>query len=247
MQKTYSRVDYSNEKLIKLTFLITRKENISPESFENEWFQVRTMENTPTKKVNHVYNSIIPGEQIKIKTDAKMKLTGFEEIWFKNRTDAYYYLKYIAKQFNNHIRVRNILDIEHSIALVGDCYSIIESPARSAESVVKIIILNSRKPNMSFKEFSDYWINTHGNLVRKAPGAKDKHHRIEYCPVGHIITYSSSKPSIDGLATIIFQSAEDQKSAFEQSYYKEILACDEPNFSASERSFGTMVKEISLM
>ena len=96
--------------------------------------------------------------------------------------------------------------------------------------MVKYIICARRKSGMTRAEFSDYWRNHHGPLVRSVPEFMQHVRKYVQC---HLV--AGAPPlgvagAYDGVAELWFDSAEEIERAFEEPRYLEIIRPDELKF-----------------
>ena len=89
--------------------------------------------------------------------------------------------------------------------------------------MIKRFVILRRKPEMSVKEFRDYWANVHGLLIAKIPGLIKY---IQYHVRSERLDYVDDP--IDGIAELWFKSEEAQHKAYQSKEYKAVVQ-DEPN------------------
>jgi hypothetical protein len=230
-------------KPFKLAVLLTRNPDLPAESFSPSWLRARGGEAATPGLIRHVYNSVPPNREMKIRTGAAYGFDGIEELWFTDRPAAEAYLAALPDRLSEANAPVALIDPTATVVVGGQCHVIVESPPRQPDASVKLLILNRRRAGMTSAEFGDYWINHHGRLVQAAPGAEDRHRRIEYCPLEPLGGSSFAGVAFDGIATIQFNSPDDLAAALDTEYYRTVLATDEPLFSEPEESYGTPVRE----
>jgi len=104
--------------------------------------------------------------------------------------------------------------------------------------MIKITFCLKRKPGMSFQDFSDYWLNSHGPLVRRQQKALGM---VRYVQV-HAIETAMSKgmqgvrkapDGFDGVAELWWESVEALEATMKDPAAREagrILLEDEAKF-----------------
>jgi uncharacterized protein (TIGR02118 family) len=112
--------------------------------------------------------------------------------------------------------------------------------------MVKYIICATRKASLSHEEFSAYWRDHHGPLVRSVPEFARYVRKYVQC---HLVKGSvplGSGGSYDGVAELWFDSIEDIQKAFSEPRYLEIIRPDEQKFvdGAKFLSFITEENEV---
>lgn len=228
----------------KLVLLIKQHAALSTAAFQQAWLTVRQAQPIALGLKQHVFNQILIDDKMHIKTDAQLDLAGIEELWFDDQAAADAYMQSLQQQLDTPSPLSAYINSEQIIAMGGYCHVIIQSPAGDPAARIKLLLLGMRREGMSQTEYRDYWINHHGKLVSAAPGAQQRHYRVEYCPIEQISDIRLGKPLFDGIATIQFHTAADQLASLEDQYYYQVLAKDEPNFSNAEQTYGTRVKEV---
>jgi len=90
--------------------------------------------------------------------------------------------------------------------------------------MVKYIICAARKAGMTHEEFSAYWRNHHGSVVKSVPEFTRHVRKYVQChlvgntvPLGAVGAY-------DGVAELWFDSVEELETAFNEPRYLEIGA-----------------------
>ena len=227
----------------KVVFLLKQKSPLLVDDFAQAWVSARKNAVPVKGLLQEIYNDIQMDEAMRIKTGASFNFAGVEELWFDSQESAHSYLADFALELSKNAALSSILDQNATVAMGGVCSTIIANSLRTPDERVKLLVLAVRRAGMSFAEYSDYWINHHGALVRAAPNADKKHYRVEYCPVQNVTGYQFSTAPYDGLATIQFHSLEDLKSTFDNDYYRQTLAHDEPKFGDRQKTFGARATE----
>jgi uncharacterized protein (TIGR02118 family) len=110
-------------------------------------------------------------------------------------------------------------------------------------SMVKYIICATRKAGLSHEEFSAYWRNHHGPLVRSVPEFARYVRKYVQChlvqgasPLGHGGTY-------DGVAELWFDSVDDLEKAFREPRYLEVIRPDERKFVDMDKFLSFITEE----
>ena len=99
--------------------------------------------------------------------------------------------------------------------------------------MITLIVFTVRRPDLNYKEFSEYWIDRHAPLVKSVPEFMRhvrkyvQHHRASGDELG---TPFGNSPDYDGVCEIWFDSRATMKAAFEEPRYLEIIRPDEQLF-----------------
>ena len=97
-----------------------------------------------------------------------------------------------------------------------------------------LIVCVRRKPGLSREEFSRYYRDTHGPLIRSATGFA--RHLVNYVQfhaldsATPIAALFGASGDYDGVAALTFASEEAMTQAFAEPDYLNIVRPDEPNF-----------------
>ncbi|WP_313802192.1 EthD domain-containing protein [Sphingobium sp.] len=229
----------------KLALILQRRADVDEDSFQQKWIAARTAADA-AGLLRRVYN--IPlGSGMPIKTGATQHFDGIEENWFVDHAAAKAYLAVLKRHFESASEPWSLVDRQNSMIAGGRGHIVWEAERAQSSVGPKILILSVRREQMSTPAFRDYWINHHGGLVMASPGARERHRRIEYCPLDPIANGPLPAAAYDGLATIQFEGGPAFQTAMADDYYKQVLAPDEPNFSNAGRSYGGPVREVKLM
>ena len=100
--------------------------------------------------------------------------------------------------------------------------------------MITMIVFVRRKQGLSREQFSQYWFEQHGPLVKSIPEFM-RHVRkyIQYHPAtGHAATGSlfGDIPGYDGVGEIWYDSREAMNASFQEPAYLEIIKPDELKF-----------------
>jgi len=109
--------------------------------------------------------------------------------------------------------------------------------------MVKYIICATRKAGLSHEEFSAYWRERHGPLVRSVPEFARYVRKYVQC---HLVKGSAplgSGGTYDGVAELWFDSVEDLQKAFSEPRYLEIIRPDEQKFVDGEKFLSFITEE----
>jgi uncharacterized protein (TIGR02118 family) len=143
-------------------------------------------------------------------------------------------LAYGDPRYRNDIRPdeRNFFDTRDMLAYYATEHVIHERPSTGANGPgVTVIGLPRRAVGLTRDEFSDYWLNRHAPLVRRAPDFLRhvrKYTQYHLAPVQYGAEPAESFH--DGVGMVTFDSFEDVRAAFSEPQYLEILRPDEERF-----------------
>jgi uncharacterized protein (TIGR02118 family) len=110
--------------------------------------------------------------------------------------------------------------------------------------MVKYIICVARKAGMTHEEFSSYWRNHHGSLVKSVPEFTRHVRKYVQChlvpgaaPFGVVSGY-------DGVAELWFDSVAELETAFTEPRYLEIIRPDELKFADLNKCLSFVTEEV---
>ena len=113
--------------------------------------------------------------------------------------------------------------------------------------MVKYIICAARKAGMTHEEFSAYWRNHHGSVVKSVPEFTRHVRKYVQChlvgntvPLGAVGAY-------DGVAELWFDSVEELETAFNEPRYLEIIRPDELKFADLNKSISFITEEVPVI
>jgi uncharacterized protein (TIGR02118 family) len=112
--------------------------------------------------------------------------------------------------------------------------------------MVKLIACARRKPGITRDEFSRYWLENHGPLVRSVPEFMRHVRRYVQC---HIVSDSGplgASSDCDGVAELWFDNLEGLRQAFNEPRYLEIIRPDELKFVDLRSRVTFVTEEVSI-
>jgi uncharacterized protein (TIGR02118 family) len=102
-----------------------------------------------------------------------------------------------------------------------------------------VVFLVKKKASMSLQEFSDYWINEHTPLTKKAPGV------VQY-RCYPMTGYPDRQPPFDAVAILSFADKAAHDLAMASPEFKTALA-DAANFQTTEETLGFFADEFIIV
>jgi uncharacterized protein (TIGR02118 family) len=115
--------------------------------------------------------------------------------------------------------------------------------------MVTLFVMAKRKKGMSRAEYSHYWRNQHGPLVRSVPEfirhvkSYVQYHIPEDTGGGQIVGGASE---YDGFAKLVFDSRQAMEQAFQEPKYLEIIRPDEHKFLDWEGCVSVVTEEVPM-
>ena len=112
--------------------------------------------------------------------------------------------------------------------------------------MVKFIICARRKAGLTRAEFSTYWRNHHGPLVRSVPEFMRHVRKYVQC---HLVAATSpfgGDPTYDGVAELWFDNPEELTLAFNEPRYLEIIRPDEMKFVDMTNCLAFVTEEVPI-
>ena len=110
--------------------------------------------------------------------------------------------------------------------------------------MVKYIICVARKAGMTHEEFSTYWRNHHGSVVKSVPEFTRHVRKYVQCHlVGKVVPLGAAG-AYDGVAELWFDSVEELEAAFNEPRYLEIVRPDELKFADLTKSISFITEEV---
>jgi len=112
--------------------------------------------------------------------------------------------------------------------------------------MVKFIICATRKAGLTRAEFSTYWRNQHGPLVKSVPEFMRHVRKYVQC---HIVAGKSpfgGETAYDGVAELWFDTPEELTRAFNEPKYLEIIRPDELKFVDIFKCLSFITEEVPI-
>ena len=156
---------------------------------------------------------------------------GVVETWQRERPDP---TTIFADEPVYRDRVRpdelKFLDIAGCVAMLTRSHTIIDGPSQG----LKLLSFVRRRPELTHEAFCDYWLNTHGPLVRGTT-AFSRHLRRyvqSHClpEMERRLSDGAPQGGFDGVVELWFDSRADMKAAFSEPDYLTIIRPDEDRF-----------------
>lgn len=113
--------------------------------------------------------------------------------------------------------------------------------------MIKLIICASRKPGISREEFSAYWRDKHGPLVKSVPEFSRHVRKYVQCHLVEAAVPFGIPGSYDGVAELWFDSVEVASRAFKEPKYLEIIRPDELKFVDPQRCISFVTEELQVI
>ena len=113
--------------------------------------------------------------------------------------------------------------------------------------MIKLIICASRKPGISRKEFSNYWRDKHGPLVKSVPEFARHVRKYVQCHLAEDAVPFGIPGSYDGVAELWFESVEEASQAFKEPKYLEVIRPDELKFVDPHRCISFVTEEFQVI
>jgi uncharacterized protein (TIGR02118 family) len=113
--------------------------------------------------------------------------------------------------------------------------------------MVKYIICATRKAGMTREEFSAYWRNHHGPLVKSV--AEFTRHVRKYVQC-HLVAGAvplGVASDYDGVAELWFDGVKDLETAFNEPRYLEIIRPDELKFVDPRKCISFITEEVAMV
>jgi uncharacterized protein (TIGR02118 family) len=112
--------------------------------------------------------------------------------------------------------------------------------------MVKYIICARRKSGMSREEFSAYWRNQHGPLVKSVPEFMRHVRKYVQCHLAAGVPPLGVEGAYDGVAELWFDSPDEIARAFQEPRYLEIIRPDELKFVDISNCISFITEEIPI-
>lgn len=90
--------------------------------------------------------------------------------------------------------------------------------------MIKVISLFKRRPDLSLEAFTQHWIGTHAELVRRVPGIR---HYVQSQTIAS--GYRKGEPAFDGMAALWYEDTDAMRRAAEAPESREAME-DNRNF-----------------
>ena len=182
------------------------------------------------------YNRIAGGSPISAAT-GDGSIIGSEEYWFKSEAAARDFFStnvFYSTTSGQHPYLEACVEIAGTVAPIWN----------TNLELNKILILGSKKQELSIQQYRDYWIGVHGPLAMRNPAARALRGRVEYCAADRSQFTGLTLSMYDGIASIYFkESFERFRREMFNEYYRTVLAPDELKFSDPNRCCAVVVEE----
>jgi uncharacterized protein (TIGR02118 family) len=109
--------------------------------------------------------------------------------------------------------------------------------------MVKLIICAARKAGTTHEEFSAYWREKHGPLVKSVTEFSRHVRKYVQCHLKDTRVPFGIPAPYDGVAELWFDSVEAAAAAFREPKYMEIIRPDELKFADPERCISFITEE----
>ena len=112
--------------------------------------------------------------------------------------------------------------------------------------MVKLIVCAKRKTGITHEEFSRYWRQNHGPLVKSVPEFIRHVRKYVQC---HIVSNSAplgASSDYDGVAELWFDSVDELNKAFNEPRYLEVIRPDELKFADLMNCVSIVTEEIPI-
>lgn len=109
--------------------------------------------------------------------------------------------------------------------------------------MIKYIICATRKAGLSHEEFSAYWRDHHGPLVRSVPEFVRHVRKYVQCHLVKGLAPLGIAGTYDGVAELWFDSVEDMERAFSEPRYLEMIRPDEQKFVDGDKLLSFITEE----
>lgn len=132
------------------------------------------------------------------------------------------------------------------VGLSGEVSTLWHRDGSISDQSVKILTLPVRRVGMSKAAFASHWMDRHAGLALAGPGTRGRLRTLDACPADGRVLVGVEPAPFDGIGTIRFDNREDLEREFSGSYYREVMAPDEPRFTDMTQSVAIMVRELPL-
>jgi uncharacterized protein (TIGR02118 family) len=113
--------------------------------------------------------------------------------------------------------------------------------------MVKYIICAKRKAGMTHEEFSVYWRNHHGAVVKSVPEFTRHVRKYVQCHLVGGTAPLGAAGDYDGVAELWFDSVEELGNAFREPRYLEVIRPDELTFVDLSQCISFITEEVQVV
>lgn len=214
----------------KLTLLLTRRPDLSVESFADAWLDLDRRDPLVTAGlVRCVVNRALPGSS-PIAGAPSSPYDAVIETWWTRKNDAADWV--VSREFEDGwLAPRHELLAERPAAVGGIPTVVWERDLTDDMVPVTVIVLPVARRSLRFGEFVEHWIGAHAELALAGPGTKERVVRLEDTPAPVSAPSRFAKTRYDGVGAITFASADALAAEFGSAYYRENVAPDEERFT----------------
>ncbi len=113
--------------------------------------------------------------------------------------------------------------------------------------MIKLMINVVRKPEMTHQEFSIYWREQHGPLVKSVP--EFTRHIRKYVQCHPVLGRNplGAGDIFDGVAELWFDNVQAMENAFSEPRYLEIVRPDELKFADLPKCVSLITEEVAMI
>ncbi|KAB1652846.1 EthD domain-containing protein [Pseudoclavibacter chungangensis] len=214
----------------KLTLLLKRRPDSSPDAFADAWLDLdRRHPLITTGLVRYVFDRALPGVS-PIAGAAAAPYDAVIETWWTRKSDAADWV--VSHAFEDGwLAPRSELLAERPAAVAGAPTLVWEREVTEDMSPVTVIVLPVARRSLRFDEFVDHWTGAHAQLALGGPETEDRLVRLEDTPAPTPPPSRFLRTRYDGVGAITFASYEALAAEFGSDHYRDDVAPDEIRFT----------------
>lgn len=229
----------------KLTVLLTRRPDLAPEQFVEEWLALERRDPLEAQGLER-YSVIRPlAGDSPIKGAQPAPYDAIVETWWARKNDAADWV--ISRDFEDAwLPPRLALLAERPAAIGGEPVVVWERTETAGMVPVTVTVLPVSLRTLRVDDFIEHWVGAHARLALAGPGAEDRLVRLEDTPSKVAPPSRFAKTRYDGVGAVTFASVDALRDEFDSDYYRDVMAPDELKFTDPAMSHVLVGERIDL-
>lgn len=214
----------------KLTLLLTRRPDLSPEQFADAWLALdRRYPLILPGLERYVFNRALSANS-PIAGAADSPYDAVIETWWTRKNSVADWV--VTREFDEQwLPPRRALLAETPAAVAGEPIIVWEREVTEDMSPVTLIVLPAARRRLRLTEFAEYWTGAHAELALAGEATQRRLVRLEDTPAPLASPSRFTRTRHDGVGALTFASMEALAAEFSSSHYRDVVAPDEIRFT----------------
>lgn len=228
----------------KLTILLSRQADLTPEDFVERWLEVERRDPVVAPGLASYVAHRTMAEPSPIAGAPAAPYDAAIETWWRRKNDAADWVA--SRAFGGGWLPERLPLLAGRPAAVGGVPRVVwerESPAGA--SPVTVLVLPVALRRLRFQDFVDYWTGAHAELALGGPDTTERLVRIEDTPAPTAPPSWFERTRYDGVGALTFTSAAALAEEFADEHYARQVVHDELRFTDIGMSRAMLVTEVN--